>query len=122
MPTTELILFQEANGDVPLMEWLESLPPQAKTKCEFAMELLAKFGHELRRPKADYLRDGIYELRIGLHGKNYRILYSFIGQQIVLLSHGIIKESRVPPTEIERALSRRDIWKLNPNQHSFKEK
>ena len=32
------------------------------------MERLAEFGHELRRPEADLLRDKIYELRIALQG------------------------------------------------------
>ena len=40
---------------------------------------LALFGHELRRPKADFLRDGIYELRAREGRANYRVLYFFHG-------------------------------------------
>lgn len=32
-------------------------------------------GHELRRPEADFLRDGIYELRTSLGVLHHRILY-----------------------------------------------
>jgi hypothetical protein len=35
-------------------------------------------GHELRRPEADFLRDGIYELRASLGGVHHRILYFFL--------------------------------------------
>ena len=41
------------------------------------------------------LRDGIYELRIGLQGLNYRILYFFHGKEAAVVSHGLIKERRV---------------------------
>jgi hypothetical protein len=34
-------------------------------------------GHELRRPEADFLRDGVYELRISLNHIQYRLLYCF---------------------------------------------
>lgn len=76
-------------------------------------------GHELRRPEADFLRDGIYELRIGHQGINYRILYTFIGQRIALLTHGIIKEKRVPPKEIDKAIRCRTLWQDDPETHTY---
>ena len=39
--------------------------PKPKTNAGCGSERLAQLGHELRRPEADYLRDQIYELRIG---------------------------------------------------------
>ena len=38
---------------------------------------LEEFGHELKRPAAAYLRDGIYELRPSYQGLHYRLLYFF---------------------------------------------
>ncbi|MDJ0617453.1 MAG: hypothetical protein QNJ63_12035 [Calothrix sp. MO_192.B10] len=32
-------------------------------RCKICVNLLAAAGYELRRPAADYLRSGIYELR-----------------------------------------------------------
>ena len=63
------------------------------------LERLHELGHELRRPEADLLRDGIYELRVALQGMNYRMLYFFHGREAVVVSHGIIKERVVPPRE-----------------------
>ncbi|MGO9257708.1 MAG: type II toxin-antitoxin system RelE/ParE family toxin [Bryobacteraceae bacterium] len=37
-------------------------------------------GRELRRPEADFLRDGIYELRVSLRGVHFRILYFSTGR------------------------------------------
>jgi len=75
----------------------------------------------LRRPIADYLRDGIYELRIRHSHVNYRILYGFVGNDVVLVSHGITKERLVPASEIELALPRLARYRSNPNKCSFDE-
>ncbi len=119
MPSTQIVIYQESKGDVPLIEWLESLPEKVRVKCEAKMERLAELGHELRRPAADFLRDGIYELRIGFEGRNYRILYAFVGHRIALLTHGIVKESRVPPKEIDEAILRKEKWEADPKTHTY---
>jgi hypothetical protein len=69
----------------------------------------AREGHELRRPEADFLRDGIYELRVSLRGVHHRILYFFYGAAAAVVSHGLTKEDAVPPREIERAVEREAV-------------
>jgi phage-related protein len=76
----------------------------------------------VRRPIADYLRDGVYELRIGLQCVNYRILYFFHGTEIVVASHGLIKERIVPPKEIDLAVRRMNQYLNDPKRHSYKDK
>ncbi len=83
------------------------------------IELLETFGHELRRPHADYLQDGIYELRIRRRKVQYRILYFFDGQDFVILVNGFTKEKKVPPIEIERALERKEKYLANPDTHRY---
>ena len=106
---------------MPLVDWLATLPDKVQVKCDAKIQRLAELGYELRRPEADYLRDGIYELRIGFKDKNYRILYTFIGHQVVLLTHGIVKEDRVPPREIDDAILRKAKWETDPKTHTYKE-
>jgi len=103
VPQTKLLLFQEESGAVPALEWLDGLTQKARDKCRVKLERLAELGHELRRPEADYLRDDIYELRVGLNHVNYRMLYFFHGHRVVVLSHGLTKKKRVPPKEIDVA-------------------
>jgi phage-related protein len=116
-----LVLFRETNGSVPLLEWFDTLPPKALDKCRTWLRRLRDRGHELRRPEADYLRDGIYELRVGLRGMNYRMLYFFSGRDVVVVSHGLTKERIVPPKDIDLAMSRMNAYQLNPGQHTFQE-
>jgi phage-related protein len=90
---------------------------KAFDKCLFMLDLLRRFGHELRRPHADLLREGVYELRTRVGRVNYRILYGFIGKDVVLVSHGITKESSVPDPEIDLAVARIAQCRQDPNGH-----
>ena len=120
MPKADLVLFREADESVPLADWLDTLPKKAQAKCVGALRRLELLGHELRRPEADYLRDDIFELRIGLQGVNYRMLYFFHGRTAVVVSHGLTKERVVPPKEIDRAVERRKRFIADPKFHTFK--
>lgn len=114
MPATEIRAFRDADreGDVPIERWLDELEhrePKAYAKCLARILELSQKGNEMRRPHADYLRDGIYELRATLGKDQYRILYFFFGKNAVTLSHGLTKERAVPPAEIELAVNRRSL-------------
>ncbi len=119
MPETEVVLFAEAGGTCPLINWLDGLPPKAQDKCIVRVERLAEMGHELRRPEADYLRDGIYELRASQRGIHYRMLYFFHGK-VAVVSHGLIKEKQVPVRDVELAIKRKIVFTADPETHTCK--
>jgi phage-related protein len=119
MAKTEVVIYQEQKGQVPLLSWLDSLPSIVQDKCIALVERLAEMGYDLRRPHCDILRDGIYELRARHRNVNYRILYAFIGQNIVLLSHGFTKEKKVPDKEINRAIKNRDSYIQDAKAHTY---
>lgn len=121
MPKVELRIYQEINGIVPLLEWLDGLAEAVKIKCLAKIGRLAEFGNELRRPDCDFLQDGIYELRIRHGTVQYRILYGFAGKNLVLLSHGCTKEKAVPKREIQAALNRLREFRQNPAAHTYSE-
>lgn len=75
MPKTAVVLYCEEDGSCPCLEWLDELSVKAQAKRLLRLERLRELGHEPRRPGADLLRDGIYELRVSLQGIHYRILY-----------------------------------------------
>jgi phage-related protein len=121
MPKTKVVFYKEDDGSVPVLEWLDSLPPKPLDKCVVRIERLEELGHELRRPEADFLRDGIYELRVGLQHVNYRMLYFFHGRTAAVIAHGLVKEDEVPPKEIEKALARKRKFEQDPNAHTHVE-
>ena len=67
------------------------------------------------------MRDGIYELRVGLQHVNYRILYFFHGRAAAVLAHALTKEDRVPAAAVEAALARKLRYEQVPSLHTFEE-
>ena len=120
MPYTDLYFFKDPDGSVPFRDWLDGLERKVVTKCVQRLELLTELGYDLRRPIADFLRDGIYELRFRYQNVNYRVLYFFSGSNVVIVSHGIVKERRVPPKEIDKAMARKMMVEADFDQHTFK--
>ena len=105
---------------MPVADWLKDVRKRdrkAYANCRAAIEMLALFGHELRRPYADILRDGIYELRIKARRVQYRILYFFDGKDVVVLTHGLTKEKKVPVVDIKRAIQRKERYEDAPTEH-----
>ena len=101
MPQTTLLVFQEASGISPLVDWLNTLEesePKAFVKCIKRILRLQRDGFELRRPVADLLRNEAYELRAKRGRVNYRIsnfFCGFIARNVACLSHGFIKKEAI---------------------------
>lgn len=124
MPKSEVVFFRESDGSVPVLDWLARLrrrDSRAFAKCLVRIERLAECGHELRRPEADFLRDGIYELRARMGSVNYRVLYFFYGQNVCVLAHCLTKEEAVPAGDLKLALSRKQKFLASPDLHTHTE-
>lgn len=118
MPRTEVVFFCHSDGSCPFLHWLDLLSEDVQNKCMVRIERLAERGYELRRPEADLLRDGIYELRASREGIHYRILYFFHKQRAVIWN-GIVKESKVPEVHIVRALKAKQLFEQDATKHTF---
>jgi phage-related protein len=121
MPATAVLLYQEQEGTVPVLEWLKELQRKNRAafeKCLFLLDLLEEFGHELRRPRADLLRDGVYELRTKVQNVNYRLLYGFVGKDIAVVAHAVTKTAKVPDRDIDLAARRLALVRRSPRKHT----
>jgi phage-related protein len=120
-----IVFYQDESGEAPVLEWLKVVLKKDRkgyANCVARIQLLASTGHELRRPAADYLRDGIYELRAKHVHVQYRILYFFYGQNVAILAHAMTKDTdQVPVVEIERAMKRKELFEKNPKIHTYVE-
>src|SRR5260370_42643722 len=117
MPRTSVLFYKDADGSVPVRDWLRGLQRsnrRAFAKCVARIRRLAELGHELRRPEADLLRDGIHELRAKYGHVQYRVLYFFHERTKAVLVHAITKKGNVPDIEIDRAVRRKDTFLQNP--------
>ncbi len=122
MPSVRLVIFQNCDGSAPFLVWFLGLERKTQVKCKVRLDFLAREGFNLRRPVADFLRDGVYELRLKSRGMNYRVLYFFHGRETVVISHGFSKQGdKVPPREIKRAINNMMAFTRDPAKHSFEQ-
>ena len=99
----EVIFYQTARGDVPVKEFIDKLITNHQAKIYAALKRLQEEGPNLRRPEVAHLRGKILELRVRFATNQYRILFFFSEDTIVLLHAFLKKTQQVPAREIERA-------------------
>jgi phage-related protein len=94
----------DERGNSPIEEFMYSLPLKEKEKILAYISELLKEGHNLRRPMADYLGHGIYELR----PKNNRIFYFFFLRDSAVLLHAIKKKTyEIPESDLNICIKRK---------------
>ena len=109
--TWRVVHYERRSGKCPIEEFIDGLNKRERAKVLARIDFLEEKGPELRRPYADYLRDGIYELRVRISRVQCRVFYFFCTGTDIVLTHGIKKKvRRVPKTEIDRAVSFKNDW------------
>lgn len=103
---TNLYYFIDERGRNPVKEFIKSLSVKEREKILAYLAELYNQGHNLRRPMADYLGNGIYELR----PKDNRIFYFFFMRDSVVLVHAIKKKTdKIPENDRELCLKRKNL-------------
>ncbi|MDE2490098.1 MAG: type II toxin-antitoxin system RelE/ParE family toxin [Elusimicrobia bacterium] len=107
----ELEFYRTAGGREPALDYIRAQVKAHRAKIGRALRYLEESGHEARRPLADYLGDGLYELRVAVEGHRHRLLYFFHGRSLIVVTTGFLKKTgRVPPEELARAARCRADW------------
>ncbi len=104
----EVIFYECENGESPVKKFINSLQEKHKAKALWEIQLLEKYGTQLKEPYAKALSGegykGLWELRIKFASNISRIFYFMpFGETFVLL-HGFIKKTqKTPEQELEKA-------------------
>ena len=105
------IIFYEDEKGCPVKDFMKTLVEDDNEWMTLCIEQLKNDAFRLRRPQCDYLRDGIYELRVKLSGDNTRTLYFFCYETNIVLTHTFIKKTqKVPKKEIEKAIKYKEKY------------
>jgi len=105
----EIEIYEDAKGNSPISDYLESLNEKAQTskserirlkKISEYIELLKHHGTRIGLPVTKHIEAKIWELR----PTNDRILFAYWnGNTLILLHHFVKKTKRTPKREIEKA-------------------
>ncbi|MDR0496969.1 MAG: type II toxin-antitoxin system RelE/ParE family toxin [Treponema sp.] len=119
----EVTYYSEKGGSIPIQEYIDKLSLKEQAKTIAFIRLLEEKGPNLPRPYADFLEDGIHELRIRLTGTQVRILYFFCYQNIIVLTNVFDKHSvKVPKEQIKLAKENRRDFLDRYSEKDFREK
>ena len=99
-----ICVFVDDRGESPVEDFILGLSGKEMTKVKAYLDALKREGHNLRRPMADYLGEGIYELR----PRHNRIFYFFFLRGHAVLLHAIRKKTdQIPSGDIDLCLKRK---------------
>ncbi len=84
--------------------FIATLELKEKRKVDYLLSLLES-TERLPVKFIKHIRDGLYELRIGVEGNIYRVFFIFDEGNVVILFNGFKKKSqKTPKDEIKKAL------------------
>ena len=87
-----------------------TLSPKEKIKLDYIISLL-ETNDRMPAKFIDYIRDGLYELRMEYNGNIYRVFFIFDEGQIVVLFNGFQKKTqKTPLSEIDKALKIKEAY------------
>ena len=101
--------FKSASGNEPVKDWLLSLDVEDRRTVGFDIKTV-EFGWPIGMPLVRKLKKDIWEVRCDIsNGRIARVLFTVIGNSMVLL-HGFIKKSqKTPKSDIDVADDRRKL-------------
>lgn len=101
----DIEFYETINGEIPVIEFLDSLPLKLNAKALRDIDLLSEYGNTLREPYSKHIKEGIFELRTKFGSDITRIFYFFYVKEKIVLTNGFIKKTqKTPEKEIEKAL------------------
>jgi phage-related protein len=103
--TTEF--YTDEYGKAPVEEFFDTVADKELVRIQYAINLLEEFGLQLNIPYVKHLEDKLWELRIRIGGKRYRIIYfAYIGKRFILLHAFLKKTQKTPKSELRIARAR----------------
>jgi len=106
-----VIFFETEKGEVPVLQFLNTLEVKLRAKVFRDLQLLEQKGNDLRLPWSEHLDDGIFELRTIRSTVIIRCFYFFLSGKKIVVTHGFKKKTRkTPQNEIIRAKKYREDY------------
>ncbi|MDN7930331.1 type II toxin-antitoxin system RelE/ParE family toxin [Burkholderia metallica] len=89
--------FRTARGNEPVREWLKALGHAERRTIGEEIKTVQP-GWPLGMPLVRKMARDVWEIRVMLPGRSARVLFTVVGDTMVLL-HGFFKQSRATPSD-----------------------
>ena len=108
--------YQKENGDIPVLEFMQSLEVKLRAKTVSHIQLLEQCGPNLKEPYVKAIKGakykGLWELRVKFASNIARVLYFTVEHNTFIMLHGFQKKTnKTPPQELNRALKYKNDYK-----------
>ncbi|WP_264774438.1 type II toxin-antitoxin system RelE/ParE family toxin [Deinococcus aetherius] len=114
-PILEVRFFRTTVGNEPVREWLKSLTREDRKSIGEDIKT-AQFGWPIGMPLIRKLEKGLWEVRTTLEDGIARIIFTVVGNRMILL-HGFVKKSqKTPKNDLETARKRLGQVEANGNE------
>ena len=106
IPILIVRFYKTENGNEPVREWLKSLNQDSRKTIGEDIKTV-QFGWPIGMPIVRKIDNGLWEIRSHIKDGIARVLFTVLGDSIILL-HGFIKKSaKTPPEDLSTAKSRK---------------
>jgi phage-related protein len=113
-PILEVRFFRTTAGNEPVREWLKSLTREDRKSIGEDIKT-AQFGWPIGMPLIRKLEKGLWEVRTALEDGIARVIFTVVGNRMILL-HGFVKKSqKTPKNDLETARRRLGQVEANDN-------
>ena len=85
--------YRDDNGNLPVMNWLDTLPDDVRGKVIARIDLLKEDGPTLDYPYTSQIDGRLREVRLRVGKTRYRVLYFFDEARTAILLHGLTKNT-----------------------------
>ena len=106
----DIIYYEKEDGTIPVVKYIESLDNEKlKAKVLWEIDLLEKYGFDLKKPYVDSIKgkyyNKLFELRIKFSNNISRIFYFCATNNTFVLLNGYTKKSnKTDKKELNRAI------------------
>ncbi len=93
--TLQVVFYKSASGKEPVRDWLKQLDKEDRKIIGEDIKTV-QFGWPLGMPLVRKMDKGLWEVRIQLHNRIARVLFTS-HQGVMVLLHGFVKKSQKTP-------------------------
>jgi phage-related protein len=103
----KLVYYKKRSGKVPVKDFINKLSKRSQVKVETCLKFLQEEETNAKNMVFRQIKGKLWEIKIRTSDGSYRIFYTMLGEDIMMLLHAYKKQSqKAPKKELDIAIKR----------------